>query len=80
MCTPVRKRARVNYVGKLTFMYQAGSWSKPRRVVFKIEKPKDQLTHLYTFIVTTLEELLTEEKSNPSFPSLMKFSIFPLPQ
>lgn len=37
------------------FMYQAGSWSKPRRVVFKIEKPKDQLTHLYTFIVTTLE-------------------------
>ena len=37
------------------FMYQAGSWSKSRRIVFKIEKPKDQLTHLYTFIVTTLE-------------------------
>ena len=37
------------------FMYQAGTWTVPRRVVFKIEKPKDQLTHLYTFIVTTLE-------------------------
>lgn len=37
------------------FSYQAGSWDHPRRVVFKIEKPKDQLTHLYTFIVTTME-------------------------
>ena len=37
------------------FMYQAGSWCHPRRVVFKIEKPYGQLIHLYTFIVTTLE-------------------------
>lgn len=37
------------------FMYQAGSWSHPRRVVFKIEKPYGQIIHLYTFIVTTLE-------------------------
>ena len=37
------------------FMYQAGSWSHPRRVVFKIEKPYEQMIHLYTFIVTTLE-------------------------
>ena len=37
------------------FMYQAGSWSHPRRVVFKIEKPYGQMIHLYTFIVTTLE-------------------------
>ena len=37
------------------FQYQAGSWSHPRRVVFKIEKPANQLTHLYTFVVTTLE-------------------------
>ena len=27
------------------FMYQAGSWKYPRRVVFKIEKPYGQLTH-----------------------------------
>lgn len=39
------------------FMYQAGSWIHPRRVVFKIEKPYGQLVHMYTFIVTTMEEL-----------------------
>lgn len=37
------------------FEYQAGSWSHPRRVVFKVEKPYNQLVHLYTFIVTTME-------------------------
>lgn len=37
------------------FRYQAGSWSHPRRVVFKVEKPCGQLVHLYTFIVTTME-------------------------
>lgn len=39
------------------FMYQAGSWSHPRRVCFKIEKPYGQLIHKYTFIVTTMEDL-----------------------
>ena len=37
------------------FYYQAGSWSHPRRVVFKVEKPYNQCIHLYTFIVTTME-------------------------
>lgn len=37
------------------FQYQAGSWSHPRRVVFKIEKPANQMVHLFTFIVTTME-------------------------
>ena len=37
------------------FEYQAGSWSHPRRVVFKIEKPYGQMIHLYTFVVTTME-------------------------
>ena len=37
------------------FLYQAGSWSHPRRVVFKIEKTYGQMIHLYTFIVTTME-------------------------
>ena len=37
------------------FMYQANSWEYPRRVVFKIEKPHGQLTHLYTFIVTNMD-------------------------
>lgn len=38
------------------FFYQASSWCAPRRVVFKIEKPYDQMTHIYTFIVTNTEE------------------------
>lgn len=37
------------------FMYQAGSWKYPRRVVCKVEKPKDQLIHMYTFIVTNMD-------------------------
>ena len=37
------------------FLYQAGSWTHPRRVVFKIEKPYGQMVHMYTFIVTTME-------------------------
>ena len=36
-------------------MYQAGSWEYPRRVVFKIEKPYGQLTHMYTFIITNMD-------------------------
>ncbi len=28
-----------------------------RRVVFKVEKPCNQMTHLFTFVVTTLEDL-----------------------
>ena len=39
------------------FFYQASSWRAPRRVVFKIEKPYNQITHMYTFIVTNMEDL-----------------------
>ena len=37
------------------FLYQAGTWKYPRRVVCKIEKPTDQLIHMYTFIVTNMD-------------------------
>ena len=37
------------------FYYQAASWREPRRVVFKIEKPYNQMTHMYTFIVTNMK-------------------------
>lgn len=37
------------------FEYQAGSWPYPRRVVFKIEKPANQMVFMYTFVVTTME-------------------------
>ena len=39
------------------FEYRAGSWSHPRRVVFKVEKPYGQMIHMFTFIVTTMEDL-----------------------
>ena len=37
------------------FQYQAGSWEYPRRVVCKVEKPAEQLIHMYTFIVTNMD-------------------------
>ena len=37
------------------FQYQAESWKYPRRVVCKVEKPTDQLIHMYTFIVTNMD-------------------------
>ena len=36
------------------FCYQSGSWDYPRRVVVKVEKPANQLTYQYTFIVTNM--------------------------
>ena len=37
------------------FEYRASSWTHPRRVVFKIEKPANQMVFLHTFVVTTME-------------------------
>ena len=37
------------------FMYQAGSWDHPRRVVFQIEKPYGRMDHAFTFVVTTMD-------------------------
>lgn len=37
------------------FLYQAGSWKYPRHIVCKVEKPTDQLIHMYTFIVTNMD-------------------------
>lgn len=52
----VTKEDQISYaVTYGEFMYRAGSWDYPRRVVFKIEKPYNQLTHMYTFIVTNMD-------------------------
>lgn len=53
------RKATMNNIAKYAvtygeFMYQAGTWSHPRRVVFKIEKPADRFDFNYTFIVTTM--------------------------
>ena len=37
------------------FMYQAASWPYERRVVCKVEKPENQMTYIYTFIVTNMD-------------------------
>ena len=37
------------------FLYKAGSWDYPRRVVCKIEKPYGQMLHKYTFVVTNMD-------------------------
>lgn len=37
------------------FMYRAKSWTYERRVVCKIEKPENQMTYMYTFVVTNME-------------------------
>lgn len=39
------------------FWYQAASQHSPRHVIFKIEKPYGQLTHMYIFIVTNMKEM-----------------------
>ena len=43
------------------FQYQARGWNHPRRVVLKVEKPAGQMIHLFTFIVTTMQELIPEQ-------------------
>ena len=35
------------------FMYRAGLWSYERRVVCKVEKPKNKMTYMYTFLSQT---------------------------
>ena len=37
------------------FMYKASSWKYARRVVCKVEKPTDQMTYMYTFVVTNMD-------------------------
>ena len=60
------------------FLYQAGSWKYPRRVVCKVEKPMDQLIHMYTFIVTNMasapEELIKFYCKRDSMENFIKES------
>lgn len=44
------------------FMYQASSWDRERRVVYKIEKPADMMiVSRYTFVVTNIYDKTPEE-------------------
>ena len=52
----ITKKNKVDYaVTYGEFMYQASSWPYKRRVVCKVEKPENQLTYMYTFIVTNMD-------------------------
>ena len=52
----ITKNNKVDYaVVYGEFMYQAGPWHYERRVVCKVEKPENQMTYMYTFIVTNME-------------------------
>ena len=52
----ITKNNKVDYaVTYGEFMYQAGIWPYERRVVCKVEKPENQMTYMYTFIVTNME-------------------------
>ena len=52
----ITKNNKVDYaVVYGEFMYQAGPWPYERRVVCKVEKPENQMTYMYTFIVTNME-------------------------
>lgn len=50
------KNDKVSYAAAYgDFMYQAGSWDYKRRVVCKVEKPANQLVHMFTFLVTNMD-------------------------
>ena len=52
----ITKNNKVDYaVVYGEFMYQAGPWPYGRRVVCKVKKPENQMTYMYTFIVTNME-------------------------
>ena len=51
----ITKNNKVDYaVVYGEFMYQAGPWPYERRVVCKVEKPENQMTYMYTFVVTNM--------------------------
>ena len=57
--TEITKKDIVSYaVCYGEFLYKAKFWEYPRRVVCKVEKPAEQLVHMYTFIVTNMDSEL----------------------
>lgn len=46
------------------FQYRAESWTKERRVCFKIEKPYGEMIHLFSFIVNNTDEWESEQVIN----------------
>lgn len=52
----ITKNNKVDYAAVYgEFMYKADSWPYERRVVCKVEKLENQLTYMYTFVVTNMD-------------------------
>lgn len=60
------------------FEYKAGKWDYPRRVIVKVEKPYNQLTNQYSFIVTNMdlkpEELIKYYRNRGTMENFIKES------
>lgn len=60
------------------FEYKAGKWDYPRRVIVKVEKPCNQLTNQYSFIVTNMdlspEELIKYYRNRGTMENFIKES------
>jgi hypothetical protein len=60
------------------FEYKAGKWDYPRRVIVKVEKPYNQLTYQYSFIVTNMdlspEELIKYYRNRGTMENFIKES------
>ena len=58
------------------FEYKAGKWDYPRRVIVKVEKPYNQLTYQYSFIVTNMdlspEELIKYYRNRGTMENFIK--------
>ena len=52
----ITKNNKVDYaVAYGEFMYRASSWPYERRVVYKVEKPENQMVYMYTFVVANMD-------------------------
>ena len=50
------KKNMIDYMVRYDeFEYKAGNWDYPRRIIVKVEKPYNQLTNQYSFIVTNMK-------------------------
>jgi hypothetical protein len=60
------------------FEYKAGKWDYPRRVIVKVEKPYNQLTNQYSFIVTNMklkpEEIIRYYRNRGNMENFIKES------
>jgi hypothetical protein len=56
ICSSARSGVRPNHVRRshASFRYQAGSWTKPRRVIAKVEWHQGELYPRVGFIVTNM--------------------------